>query len=189
MRAFIKIGIFLMLSLMVGMGVHAPERIAAQEAKIPSLKAFYLYNLLLFVDWPENTFKKGDPLCIAIVGDDLLYQHLQRLSQKTVKGQKLEIRRIQEDEKWPQVCKVVFIGSSKRGLAPALLTRLKKEPVLTVSDMPGFTRMGGMIRIKNLGDPASRTSKRFEINIDRMQQRGLKIRARVLRLADIVYTP
>lgn len=189
MRAFRNIAIFLLLLLICGAAVHAPGRLAAQEAQAPSVKAFYLYNLLLFVDWPKDINKNKKRLCVALLGDDPLYHHLQRLSQKTIKGQKLDIRRIQEGGEWPETCRVLFVGTSKKALAPALLKKIGDRPVLTISEAADFIQMGGMIRLKNLGGPASRSFKRFEIHIDRIQAKGMKVRARVLRLADIVHGP
>lgn len=171
---------------MLGLAIRAPEGLCEESSENSSIKAFYLYNLMLFVDWPENAREKGSPLCIAIVGDDALYSHLKGLDQKTVEGQELEIRRIQEGERWPDVCKVLFIGSSERAAAAKLLAKLRNKPVLTVSILEGFPSMGGMIRLKNLQGPATRTSKRFTVNLRAVRKSGLKLRARLLRLADIL---
>ena len=153
------------------------------------LRALYLYNLLLFVDWPAPPFLQNDSFCILVVGDDALYGMIQRLGEKRVQGRKLMIRRWGEDQKIPPGCSACYIGASKKDLAPQLLKKLKGEGVLTVSEMEGFTDMGGMVQFKNISGEAKPSSKRFEINLTAVKQEGLKIRARVLRLADIVNRP
>lgn len=189
MRTFRNTRLVFLLYLILGLVNPAPEGLAEEVSENPSVKAFYLYNLLLFVDWPEDALKTGDPFCVAILGDDALYSHLKRLDQKTAKRQKLEIRRIQEGERWPDVCKVLFIGSSKRAFATELLAKLRNKPVLTVSTLEGFPSMGGMIRLKNLRGPVTRTSKRFTVNLGAVEKSGLKLRARLLRLSDIFDQP
>jgi hypothetical protein len=57
-----------------------------------------------------------------------------------------------------------------------------------MSDMPGFTEMGGMVWFKELGCPEDRAEcpKRFDILLSAVEGAGLRIRSRLLRLSDIV---
>ncbi|MFP4087611.1 MAG: YfiR family protein [Desulfobacteraceae bacterium] len=166
------------------LGTFAPEIDNRAE-----VRALYLYNLLLFVEWPDRLPLKDDPFCILVVGDDSMYEKIQRLDEKRVQGRKLMIRRWGEDRKIPPGCSVCYIGASKIDMAPQLLKKLKGEGILTVSEMEGFTEMGGMVQFKNISGETKPNSKRFKINLTAVKREGLKIRARVLRLADIVYGP
>ena len=66
--------------------------------------------------------------------------------------------------------------------------------MLTVSDMEGFAHIGGMVsfsKILQLGKSGYSSvpiekNKRFQINLTAVRRAGLKIRARLLRIADIV---
>ena len=155
------------------------------------VKALYLYNFLLFVDWPEGAADERKILRVAVTGDDPLFEFLRRMRGKPLKGRKLVIERFDAVEDLRTPCHALFISPSKRSIAPRILEKVREQLVLTMSDMKGFTNMGGMVYFKHMGhlkDPAGRL-KRFEINLTAVEHAGLKIRSRLLRLSDIVRNP
>lgn len=161
---------------------------AAAEEDQDRLKALYLYNFLLFVDWPDHPFTDRETLRIAVIGDDTLYEFMRLLSGKSIQGRELVVERFETMEDLPLPCHVIFIGEAKRGLAPGIIQRVKGAPVLTVSDMTGFTDMGGMVYFKQLGCPKNliECPKRFDILLGAVKDADLSIRSRLLRLSDIV---
>ena len=165
-----------------------PGTLAFEQDKV---KALYLYNFLLFVEWPESAFNDKDCVCTAILGDDLLFEALKPMDGKTIKGRKMIVERCEDLKDLEKPFHVIFIGSSMKALVPQILEQIKDKPVLTVSDMEGFTQMGGMVLFRNIGDPSDKTGypKRFEINLPAVKRAGLKIRSRLLRLSDIVNNP
>ena len=58
---------------------------------------------------------------------------------------------------------------------------LKKQPILTVSDIKGFTAYGGIIQFKLVDNKV-----RFTINIDAATRAGLTISSKLLSLATVV---
>ena len=165
-----------------------PGTLAFKQDKV---KALYLYNFLLFVEWPESAFDEKNCVCTAILGDDLLFEALKPMRGKAMKGRKMLVERYENLKDLERPFHVIFIGSSMKALVPQILDQIKDEPVLTVSDMEGFTQMGGMVFFRNIGGPSDKTGypKRFEINLAAVKRAGLKIRSRLLRLSDIVYNP
>lgn len=165
-----------------------PGTLAFDQDKV---KALYLYNFLLFVEWPESAFDEKDCTCTAILGDDLLFEALKPMDGKAIKGRKMFVERCEDLKDLESPFHVIFIGSSMKALVPQILEQIKDEPVLTVSDMEGFTQMGGMVFFRNIGGPSDKTGypKRFEINLSAVKRAGLKIRSRLLRLSDIVNNP
>jgi hypothetical protein len=75
-------------------------------------------------------------------------------------------------------CHVLFISRSERKRLQKVLARVEGRPVLTVADMEGFLRAGGVI---NFVQEDSRV--RFLINREAAERGGLRISSKLLRLA------
>jgi len=73
-------------------------------------------------------------------------------------------------------CQLVFIGE-QQDLAETLWT-LQKQPVLTVSNIAGFTKNGGIIQFKLIENKV-----RFRINADAARSAGLTVSSKLLSLA------
>lgn len=168
---------------------HALERISPYR-----IIGLYLYNLLLFVDWPNEAFYTNDKILVGFIGTDHLSETFSPIQGKIIKGRKIVIREFKGIEDLNLPCHVLFICSTVKKQIPGILEKLKKLPVLTVSDMNGFARIGGMIDFSRIFQPRKsgcssvpiEKNKRFEVNLRAVKRSGLKIRARLLRIAEIV---
>ena len=146
-----------------------------------AVKAAYLYNFAKFVEWPPGVFADADaPLRICIVGDNPFGDALASLSGKTVESHPVEVRPISAATGFDK-CHIVFISRTEQGRFKALLTKLGRLPILTVSDIGGFAQAGGMI-----GLVEAEQRIRFDINVSATRQSGLKLSSQLLKLATIV---
>jgi len=181
------IGTAVILIFLLGGGASSIGAVSEEDR----IKALYLYNFLLFVDWPKDAINEGCTLRVAVIGDDALFELLEGMSHKPIKGMKVIVEQLDGLETVKLPCHVLFVARSQRDIAPRILEKIRDEPVLTVSDMNGFTQMGGMVYFKHLGGTKHSASrpKRFEINLSAVEHAGLKIRSRLLRLSDIVKQP
>ena len=75
-------------------------------------------------------------------------------------------------------CRVLFMNASKDAQLGNILSALGTSAILTVSDMPGFTRGGGMIQFVIDGNRV-----RFEINLAAAKRAGLNLSSQLLKLA------
>ena len=75
----------------------------------------------------------------------------------------------------------MFIGSSLKKRLPEVLAALENRSVLTVSDMMGFLRRGGMINFVIQEDTV-----RFDINLEAAQRAELKVSSQLLKVARAV---
>ena len=175
------------LILLLGAGASSMAAVSEEDR----IKALYLYNFLLFVDWPKDAINEGRTIRVAVIGDDTLFGLLEGMSHKPIKGMKVIVEQLDGLEPVKSPCHVLFVGRSQRDIAPRILEKVRDEPVLTVSDMNGFTEMGGMVVFKHLVCKEHTTGypKRFEINLSAVEHAGLTIRSRLLRLSDIVKQP
>jgi uncharacterized protein DUF4154 len=153
----------------------------AQQPK-PSeyqVKAAYLYNFGRFVKWPANIpADKGDSFAVCVLGKDPFGPTLDSaLAGEALDGKPVVIRRISRPQDAGD-CRVLFISSTEGSHLKEILAALDQSGVLTVSDLPGFTRRGGMIEFVLEGDRI-----RFEINLANAESARLILSSELLKVA------
>ncbi|NOZ67719.1 MAG: YfiR family protein [Deferribacteres bacterium] len=145
------------------------------------IKAGFLYNFAKFVEWPDDAFAdKSIPLNLCILGRDPFGPALRSVEGETFMGRKLVVRRFSRLREIDN-CHILFISSSEKKRLPAILARMKGKQILSVADMEGFARRGGIINLIKVKDRI-----RFEINVDAARRAGLKISSKLLNLATII---
>ena len=150
--------------------------IAGQPSTEYRIKAAFLYNFTSFVTWPE-TFAGQSGFTLCVFGHDPFGNLLDRLAGRSVKNTKLVVRRLESLALLDQ-CQLVFISETSSDQLGAAMTLLHGLPVLTVSDIHGFTELGGIIEFRIIENKV-----RFDINIDAAESSGLRISSKLLSLA------
>jgi len=159
--------------------------------KIPKQKitALYLYNFLLFVDWPEKAVSNSSTVKVAIYGDSQLYEAMYLLAGEKIRGKKLAVFSLTKPEALDDSFQVLFVGGEDTQTASEFLKQASGKPILTVGDRPGFSSLGGMVTFKDPSDSQhdAKKQERFIINLSAVHKSRLKIRSRLLRMSDIIY--
>ncbi len=141
-----------------------------------AVKAGFIYNFTKFVEWPANTrIYAGFNVCV--IGDNRLEDSLQAIEAKQVHGKPIHLymgTKLSDLES----CQIVFLAEDDHQKLRAILKSLSNVPALTVSDSPGFTRLGGMIGLVRDGAYLA-----FEINLSSAKTARLHIDAQLLKLA------
>jgi hypothetical protein len=154
---------------------------SAADAATPSaLKAAFLFNFAKFADW--SGVQPGVTLVLCVANDDQIGAALaDSVRGQAINGRALEVRRVRSDNLLSG-CHLLFVPASD---ARQMLAKITKgsEPMLTVSDAPGFAQSGGMIE---LFQESGRM--RFAVNVDIAQRSGVRLSSRLLDLAKIVRT-
>lgn len=146
------------------------------------VKAAYIYNFTKFVYWnPAESNIKSDPVIIYVLGTDPVGNLLDDFSKKQAEGQSIIVKKIKKEFTDIANCNLLFISQIEKVRLPAILKQLDGTNVLTVSDIPGFTRQGGMIGFFIQNDKV-----KIEINLKAVNKAGLKISAKLLEVAKIV---
>lgn len=146
-----------------------------------AVKAAYLYNFAKFVEWPSGLFARDDaPLLICIAGSNPFGGVLDTLSGKLVENHPVTVRHL-PTAAGLEPCHIVFIGRAEQGQIKALLAKLARLPVLTVSDSGEFTREGGMIGLIEADQRI-----RFNINLTAARKANLNLSSQLLKLATVV---
>jgi hypothetical protein len=169
----------------------AQETSAALETEV---EAAFLVNFLRYTDWPpERALPPGEPLVITVVGHEAMAAALVRLADVVppVRGRRIHVQQLEFPEGADATVRtslsdrlrgshLVFVHHSREPV-DAILGDLSGQPVLTVSDQPGFVAGGGMLGLRRLGSRIV-----FEANPAAIRNARLVVSAKVLKLARIV---
>jgi hypothetical protein len=161
-------------------GLALPRKLQAQAPKPTEyeVEAAYLSNFARFVEWPKAAQSGNDTFSVCILGPDPFGALLDgALKGEAIGGAPMIAKRISGPED-AAGCRILFLSSSKDPQLSGILATLGTANVLTVSDMPGFTRRGGMIQFVLEGNRV-----RFEINLGAAQRVGLTLSSQLLKLA------
>ena len=155
--------------------------VQASEFEEYAVKAAYLYHFAKYVEWPPETFATAAaPLTVCIAGADPFGDALTTLLGKQVENHPVEVRYLPGATGLEQ-CHLVFVSRAAQDQVKALLAKLARLPIVTVSDIDGFAEAGGMI-----GLVEAELRIRFRINLSAARQARLKLSSQLLKLATIV---
>lgn len=146
------------------------------------IKAAFLYNFALFVEWPPDAFTTADaPLVIGIVGPDPFGSALQR----TVEGKRINRRRIVIDRVQSPLearrCHILFVGADDSERLSEFTMRLDGVSVLVVGETADVIKRGGTINFTVRENKVG-----YDISLDAAKRARLTISSKLLNLARIV---
>jgi hypothetical protein len=146
------------------------------------VKAAYLFNFGKFVKWPAAIpAEKDNSFTFCVLGQDPFGRALDSiLAGEDLSGKPVAIRRIAKPQD-SGPCRVLFISSTEESHLKEILTVIDDSGVLTVSDIPGFSRRGGMIQFVVEGNKV-----RFEINLTSAENAKLTLSSELLKVAAAV---
>lgn len=150
---------------------------SAQQATEPAVKAGFIYNFVRFTQWPPAHEGDVGPLQICTPGAQPLDGQFAKLQGRTVGARSIEVHTNSMASDW-RVCEVLFITDADASRLDAILRSLGNAPVLTVGDLPGFVKAGGMIGL-HIDD----SRVKFDVNLGSAQRAGLQLNSQMLKLA------
>lgn len=170
------LGALLVISLSgISLGARADQATASESG----LKAVLFFRLPQFVYWPDKGNAQNN-LILCMFGSNPFGKTLERLAREPINGRKVEIiNLVTADDDVP--CDFVFISRSESAFMEVSLRKFADKRVVTVSDIPGFAKAGGMVELTMNGDRVGVT-----LNRKAAQRNGLEFNAQLLRLAKVV---
>jgi hypothetical protein len=168
-----------LLLLLLQCGLAGSVPVTTPEYQI---KAVFLFNFTRFVEWPREAFPdEQTPMVIGILGDDPFGAFLDdTVHGESVNGRPLLIQRYRRVEDI-KTCHVLFISRSEADRLPEIFASLKGRNLLTVGDVDGFSRSGGVIRLATVQNKV-----RLRISLNAATAANLTISSKLLRPAEIV---
>lgn len=154
--------------------------VLAQPSAEYQLKAAVLHKFLGFVDRPVedplHIRSKTDEICL--LGMNPFGDALTRIARvQSRSGREVAVKAL-ENPDHAGGCDVVFISKTEAHRLPESLEQLRPHRVLTVSDIPGFAYLGGMIELR-----LQNRYVRFAINQGAAESSGIRISSQLLALA------
>ncbi len=160
---------------------------SVEIAKANRVKVAYLYNFTRYVEWPAKAFEgETTPFVIGVLGEDPFGRSLDKIAKKRHQATRPIV--VQRYTEWSseRPCHVLFLSSAiDAAVREQAVSETRNDPLLIVSDV-GLT--GPPPAPLNLYLDGDGTIG-FEINVTETRLRGLKVNAKLLKLARVVNTP
>jgi hypothetical protein len=142
------------------------------------IKAAFIYEMIQATQWPKARAKD---LALCVLGRDPFGAAWQTIDGRPVGGRTLHVTTL-PDAKGFGVCDVLFVGTSERVRWAQIHADLAARPILTMSEMAGFSRDGGMVTLMNVDNRL-----RFDVNLKAVREAGLSINTDALEYANAVH--
>ena len=117
---------------------------------------------------------------LCTIGAKGLHAALLRVQGKKVKSRILVARHPASTAGFED-CHLVFFGADEGPELGKMIKPMTHRPVLTVSEVPGFSRLGGIITLKTVNGKLQ-----IEINVTGAELAGLRFSSKLLRLSNVV---
>lgn len=170
---------FLLCCVLVFVFYHNSD--AREPSKTAILKAAYVYNFINFTSWPDNIISDTQQV-VSICYSGRENHFIRALRQLDKKKPTIQVKAF--DPAAVNDCHVLVITGIDNNYTQ-LLKRLSGKPILSISDIPGFTHsddnINGHIELFKKADKV-----RFIINRKSVNQSRLKISSQLLKLAVII---
>ena len=145
------------------------------------VKGLFLLKVLNFVQWSDELLERNTVKMICVYGEDPFSEYREELG-ATLKQQ--VIFQYIDDINETEACHVLFISKSERFELKNILSVLVDKPVLSVSDIDKFAYKNGMIE---LSIHPRKNNIQFSINLDAVNNSGLKMSSNLIELAAKTY--
>ena len=173
----------LCMALLVAGGTSRPaaaEPVPFREAEV---KAAFLFNFAQFIEWPAQSFSNATtPFVIGVLGDEAFGHILNQMVQgETIRGRPIVLKSHKRIEELAD-CQILFVSRSEHARLAQILSSIANPGVLTIGEAEPFTRLGGIINFITTRD----NKVRFELHLANATHAGLKIDAKLLKVAQVV---
>lgn len=145
------------------------------------LKAVFLFNFAMFVDWPPTAFPDVTaPFVIGVLGEDPFGPYLDEVVHgEKIRDRPVEVRRYR-DLSEVDVCHILFINRAAAVDLRKVAGALSARHILTVGETDDSVRKGGVIAF------AVKDGKiRLKVNMAAADASGLTISSKLLRAAEV----
>ena len=194
MLLIIKKICFITLLTLAVVPLYAQESLStADQEKEYKVKAAFVYNFMKFVEWSSmemgEGFKSSDDMVLSVVGDNPFGRSLDALETKSINDKKISISYFEYSQLFNQESlaklresHVLFVCQSEKEHYSEILGYFEGKCILTIGDEREFAAGSGMISFG-----IERGKICFDINFNNAKESGVKISAKLLKLARKVY--
>jgi uncharacterized protein DUF4154 len=166
----------------ISIGGEPKAHAASAPAPEYLIKAAYIYNFAMFVEWPVDAFlKESSPIVIGILGADPFGPAIDQIVQdKKIDKRPLVVKRLHWGQEFKD-CHILFISTAETARVAEVVNQLKAFPTLLVAESPGLSKQGATINFV-----VEDNKVRCEVNVDAAKRAGLSISSKLLNLAKVI---
>jgi len=172
----------LVAALLVGIFLAVlPMSVGAQQDETRTqdlIRSAMVFNFCKFVEWPEKT--PSDSIVLGVIGDADALPDFSSIEGKSIGRLPIEIRTVENSEDL-RACHLVYIAGDQQDRVDQTLSVAQAESILTISEINGFCRDGGIIQLVE-----RRGKIRFFINRQAADRAQLSLSSQLLKVAKIV---
>lgn len=151
---------------------------AADRAGEAEIRQAVVFNLLMFVEWPEGRVPPGSDFHLCVADDAGRDGMLAGLDGKRLRELRVSVLRIGRDLGELAKCEAFFIEAGHHRLTAAIAASDRKKPLLVIAEGDDAVQHGATI---GLSTASGRTV--FEVNLAAARTAGLVVSSKLLRLA------
>jgi uncharacterized protein DUF4154 len=162
----------------IAVRLPAAAAVTASAQREYLIKAAFIFDMLKATQWP-----KGRPgrVVLCVLGQDPFGAAWRSIEGRPLGKSRLDVARI-EAASDVAGCDALFLGTSERARWPQIRDALGTRPILTMSEMVGFARDGGMVALMDVENRL-----RFDVNLKAVRKAGLSINTDALEQANMVH--
>jgi hypothetical protein len=150
----------------------------AQDVTESSLKAAFLYNFAKFTEWPRDVLPATGSFTACVLGDTPVRESLQRtVSGRVLSGRAIAVSDVQLDGEL-RSCHLLYVSGRTGARTSAVVAALGDAPVLTISELDGFTQLGGIVQLF-----VANGQMRFNLNLAAARHVRLVLSSKLIVLA------
>ncbi|WP_158527343.1 YfiR family protein [Pelagibaculum spongiae] len=143
-----------------------------------AVKSAIIYKITKFVQWPDSV-ADGDELKICVVGINPFGKALNAVNDKVSQGKTIKISYLENPNKDID-CHIAFLHPKAEQMKQ-WIQQHNEQGILTISDIKGFAKSGGMVELEMKGKRIG-----FLIHRKNASKAGFNFKSQLLRLAKII---
>lgn len=182
-RVLVQLAAALLLLAELSVAWAAPPASAVPAFEV---KAEFIERFTRFIDWPDSAFASASsPFVVCVWGSGALATQLEQVvAHRRIKSRPVRVLHVASSDRLAP-CQILYVAAVERDVLRGITAKTRGRSILSVGDQPGFAQEGLLINLVVDGDGFVR----FEINRDVARASGLKISAKLMRLARLVGAP
>lgn len=173
---------WILIILLASLTMSTHLCVATSRYEEDEIKVVLIYHFTKFIEWPPEAFSRdaNTEFALCIFGANPFGNALANIQGKPVKGKRLVTQRVDRTVQL-NTCHMLYVNASEAVHMASILAYVKTLPIVTISDLAGFARMGGIFNFVRSKDNIG-----FEVNPNAARRAGVTIRSKLLRLAETV---
>ncbi len=138
-------------------------------------------NVARFTSWPEQIFNTAESILnLCVFGDNVVQNAFEDIDNKIINNKTINIVNLSRLRNVNR-CQLLYLSELEHSRLILLLAEIHGQAILTVGENMGFLQAGGMVGLEKVEGKI-----RLTINLAKVEQTGLVISSRLLKLAKIV---